>query len=324
LPLALAGLLAAALALRGVPRSDRRLAALLVMGGWLAVEAVVLSVSRGIVAPYYVSALGPGVAALIGAASWSVGELSRRGRLRLIVPAAGLLAALAVELLLAHREYAYLRWLWPLLVVAVAGSAALMLRSARHALLAWAVALPVLLVLPAAYSTSVWAVPVDGTFPAAGPYIPDNPDARSYGIPPDDVQSYRTLLRYVRSHQRGSRWDVLVQSSDTAAALILLGGRAAALGGYGTTDPVLTPAQLAHVVASGETRYVALGGGYASRGGNAASAAVAATCRELPPQRWRAPHNSGTPAHPRYAYPQGGWNLVLYDCAGRAAPLASA
>jgi hypothetical protein len=77
-------------------------------------------------------------------------------------------------------------------------------------------------------------------------------------------------------------------------------------------------------VARGETRFVALGGGYASRGGNAASAAVANVCREVAPQHWRSPHNFGTAAHPRYAYPQGGWNLVLYDCAGRTRELAAA
>ncbi len=77
----------------------------------------------------------------------------------------------------------------------------------------------------------------------AGPYIQDNVD--SYGIPPDDVESYRTLLAYVRPRELGARWDVFTQGSNTAAALILVGGRAAALGGYGTIDPVLTPAALA-------------------------------------------------------------------------------
>ena len=40
-------------------RRDPRLAALLVLGGWFVVEAVVLSLSKGIVHPYYVSALAP-------------------------------------------------------------------------------------------------------------------------------------------------------------------------------------------------------------------------------------------------------------------------
>jgi len=54
------------------------------------------------------------------------------------------------------------------------------------------------------------------------------------------------------------------------------------------------------------------------------SAAVAAVCRQIAPEHWRSPHNFGTAAHPRYAYPHGGWNLVLYDCAGRTRELAAA
>ena len=117
---------------------------------------------------------------------------------------------------------------------------------------------------------------------------------------------------------------MLTEGSNTAAVFTLLGGSAAAMGGYGTTDPALTPVKLAALIERGETRFVALGGGYASRGGNSASAAVAKVCRRLPPSRWRAKHNFGTAAQPDYAYPHGGWNLVLYDCAGRTRRLAAA
>jgi hypothetical protein len=134
---------------------------------------------------------------------------------------------------------------------------------------------------------------------------------------------YKGLLRYVRSHQPPSRWDLLTQGSTTAAPLTLLGGRVAALGGYGTTDPVLEPPGLAALVRRHEVKFVGLGGGYATRGGNAASTAVAHGCREVAPSRWRRPQNIGSPGHPHYVYLRGGWNLVLYDCAGRAAQIAA-
>jgi 4-amino-4-deoxy-L-arabinose transferase-like glycosyltransferase len=324
LPLAIAGLLAIAVQARGRGRRDPRLALLFVLGGWLVVEAVVLSVSTGIVHPYYVSALGPGVAAMVGAGAGAFAQRGPPRRLTLLIAAAGFVATIGVQLLLAHREYSYMRWLWPVIVVIVGAGLVLMATNKRFSAVAAGACVLAALVLPAIYSSTVWQVPVNGTFPAAGPYIPDDVDAASFGIPPDDVQSYRTLIRYVRPREPGSRWDVLVQSSNTAAALILIGGRAAALGGYGTTDPVLTPAALAKLVARGETRFVALGGGYASRGGNAASAAAAQACRQVAPQHWRSPHNFGTPSHPRLEYPQGGWNLVLYDCAGRERELARA
>ncbi len=51
---------------RGGGRRDPRLAGLIVLGSWFLVEATVLSLSKGIVHPYYLSALGPGTAAMVG------------------------------------------------------------------------------------------------------------------------------------------------------------------------------------------------------------------------------------------------------------------
>jgi 4-amino-4-deoxy-L-arabinose transferase-like glycosyltransferase len=322
LPFALFGLVAIGLVVRGGGRRDKRLGVLLVLGGWFVVEAVVLSVSTGIVHPYYVSALGPGVAALVGGGAAAFVELGRRSRAYLVLPAGALIATVAVAIMLLHRQYDYLHWLWPVVIAVVGVAIAMMPWHPRLASAAIAAGLAASLLIPAIYSATVWQVPVNGTFPVAGPYIQDNLD--TYGIPPDDVDSYRTLIRYVRPREPGSRWDVLTQGSNAAAALTLLGGRAASLGGYGTTDPVLSPTGLARIVARGETRFVALGGGYASRGGNAASAAVAAVCRRIAPQHWRSPHNFGTATRPHYAYPHGGWNLVLYDCGGRSRELAAA
>jgi len=62
------------------------------MGGWFAAEAVVLSASAGIVHPYYVSALGPGTAAMTGAGAAAFVALRRR-RLNLILPAAAMVAS---------------------------------------------------------------------------------------------------------------------------------------------------------------------------------------------------------------------------------------
>jgi hypothetical protein len=185
-----------------------------------------------------------------------------------------------------------------------------------------AAGLAVLLLVPAIYSATAWQVPVNGTFPVAGPYIAD--DTESLGIPADAVPGYLSLLRYVRAHQTPRRWDLFTQGSTTAAALTLLGGRVAAIGGYGTTDPVVEPAALASLVHRHEVRFVALGGGYATRGGNAASTAVAHSCRRIPASRWRRPQNTGTVAHPVYAYITGGWFLTLYDCAGDSPALALA
>ena len=57
------------------PRAARpRLACAITLGGWLVTEAFVLSTSKGIVHPYYVSAVAPGAAAMAG-----VGVLAMAG-----------------------------------------------------------------------------------------------------------------------------------------------------------------------------------------------------------------------------------------------------
>jgi 4-amino-4-deoxy-L-arabinose transferase-like glycosyltransferase len=322
LPLALLGMVALAIAVWGRGRRDRRLGVLLVMGGWMLAEAIVLSVSTGIVHPYYVSALGPGVGAMVGAGGAAFLELARRGRRALVLPIAAFATTIGVAILLLSREHAYLRLLLPAVIAAVLVAVLVMVIFPRRAGYAIAAGVAASLVIPAIYSATVWQVPVNGTFPVAGPYIQDYQDA--LGIPPDDVASYRTLLAYARSRAPDSRWEVLTEGSQTAAVFILIGGRASALGGYGTLDPELTPKQLASLVEQGRARYVALGGGYASRGGNAASTAVAQACSVVPAPHWRSPFNFGTPQLPIYVYPRGGWNLRLYDCAGRAAQLAAA
>jgi 4-amino-4-deoxy-L-arabinose transferase-like glycosyltransferase len=318
---ALAGLVALALALRGGGRRNPQLALAFVMGGWFAIEAIVLSVSSGIVHPYYVSALGPGTAAMVGAGAAAFVAISRRARLLALLPAVAMIATVAVTLVLLRREHDYLHWFWPVLIAAVGVAIVAMLWRPRVAPAAIAAGLGLLLVVPAIYCATVWQVPVNGTFPTAGPYIEDDTEALS--IPTDQIPIFRQLLTYVRARDPGSRWDVLTQGATTAAPLTLLGGRVAALGGYGTIDPVLTPAQLAALVERGEVRFVALGGGYASNGGNAASTAVARACREIPAPRWRSPLNIDPTGPPVYLYQRGGWNLNLFDCTDRTAQLAA-
>ena len=100
--------------------------------------------------------------------------------------------------MLLHREYSYLHWLWVALIIVVGTSLVIMLWHPRASAFALATWLGARSSCPRSTRPPCWQVPVDGTFPAAGPYIPDNIDTQSFGIPPDDVQSYRTLIAYVR------------------------------------------------------------------------------------------------------------------------------
>jgi len=290
-------------------RRDPRLATLLVLGVWFLVEAAVLSLSKGIVHPYYVSAIAPGAAAMAGAGAVAFVTLARGPRRiwGLMLAAAGVATTVAAQIVLLHREH-YLLWFIPVLLVGAAVGLAALLALRRLAAPAVALTFLLLLVAPGAYATTTWLAPVEGTFPVAGP----KHDAGSggYGVNPRDLAIDRALLEYVRTHGPGSRWALLTVASDTAAPLMLLGLNAGAVGGYSGTDPALDGRGLARLVARGEARYVLLGGEYSLRGGNRATVAVLRACRELAPSEWHSP----------VGFPFG---LVLFDCAGRERELAA-
>ncbi len=306
----------------GRKRRDPRLALLIVLGGWLLVEVAVLSLSKGIVHPYYISAMAPPAAAMVGAGAVAFARFARpiedRYRNRrpthpgtqrdprsagdprvLLLPCAVVATVIAQISIL--NDQRYMQWLVPALIGGAAvGLAAIAARRLAAPAMAFLVGL--LLVAPTGYAATTWLAPVEGTFPAAGPH--EAAGSGMFGIGPTDTRVDRNLVRYVDTHRPATRWSVLTDASPTAAPLILLGSPAGALGGYGGSDPILDGPSLARLIARGEARYVVLGGAYASRGGNLATAAVLRACPQVPAEAWHGP----TPG------PQ---VLVLFDCAGR-------
>jgi len=333
LAFALVGLVA--IALTRPARRDPRLAGLIVFGGFLLCEAVFLSVSKGIVHPYYVSALAPGTAAMAGAGLAAIARLARgeraagaghqaraahqaraghqaetRHRLR---SAQGLLtvavvATVVVQILLLHHAH-YLR-IWQLLLAPAAAAsliAAVALRRTRFSVASIGAVLTVLLVAPTAYAATTWRQPVEGTFPAAGPRVVGGNGGAE--LSRAQYATAKSLMRYLLAHGADQRIQLLTQASLTADSPILLGLRAAALGGYGGVDPALDGPGLARLIASGQARYLLLGGSYAYLGGNAASRAAASVCPQVAPAAW-----GGVLAHETEG-------VYLLDCGGRAREL---
>jgi 4-amino-4-deoxy-L-arabinose transferase-like glycosyltransferase len=311
LPFALLGLVALALwsidaRSRDRGRRDPRLAGLIVLGGWFLVEAAVLSLSKGIVHPYYISALGPGTAAMIGGGAVAFVELGRRRGLRLALIPIAVAATVAAQLTLLGRDH-YMHWFWPVLIGGAALGVVALMVLRRWTRQAMALTLGLLLIAPGAYAATTWEFPVEGTFPAAGPHAAEG--VGSFGLTPASMQVTRALLAYVTTHRPAQRWIVLTEASDTAAPMILLGYDAGAMGGYSGNDPALDGRSLARLVARNEARYVVLGGAYAERGGNAAATAVMASCEVIPAAAWqRPPINRNA--------------LLLYDCAGHERALS--
>jgi 4-amino-4-deoxy-L-arabinose transferase-like glycosyltransferase len=302
LPFALVGLLA--LLLTRPRRRDPRLAALIVLGGFFLVEAAVLSFSGGIVHPYYISALGPGVAVLVGAGAGAILDL--RGRWRWVMAALGLCVSAAVQVILLRHDH-YLRVWVPVLVAVVAICVLVLVAVRRWSMPAMATALSALLIAPCAYSLSTWRRPVESTFPAAGPRVVGG--YGGVGLSPEGLAANYELIDYLLAHRPGVRFQLLTQASVTAAPPILLGIKAAAMGGYGGIDPALDGRGLGRLVATGQARYVLIGGGYDYLGGNKASQVAERVCRQVPRRLW---------SPPEWASSQG---LYLLDCRGMASRL---
>src|SRR3954451_9911474 len=149
-------------------RSDARTGWLIAVGGSFLVTAVAFSKAQGIFHPYYVSALAPFTAALVGA---GVGQVVRGGNAaRIVAPIAIALGVLA-EMRVLNDNPGQLRWVVPLLaidggVAAVALSTQLS-RQLRAA--AVATALAVLLLAPGVWAFQTLGHATAGTFPAGGP-----------------------------------------------------------------------------------------------------------------------------------------------------------
>jgi 4-amino-4-deoxy-L-arabinose transferase-like glycosyltransferase len=304
LAFAFIGLLA--MALTRPARRDPRCAALIVFGGFFLFEVLFLSTSKGIVHPYYVSALGPGTAAMVGGGVAAMVRPAVPWHRVLLAVAVAL--AVVVQVLLLHQAH-YLKVWSAILIPAAAITTLVAVLVARWSRASLAVVVGLLLVAPTAYAATTWRRPVEGTFPAAGPrVVPGNGGAE---LSRAQLATDDALIDYVLSHHPGTRYQLLTEASLTADSPILLGVKAVALGGYGGVDPAMDGPQLGRLVAAGQARYVLLGGGYSYRGGNKASTAAALACPEVPLQVWR----GGGATSDR--------GLYLVDCGGRTGQLAA-
>ena len=184
LPAALISLAAMAWVSRRAARTDRTRAAALLWGGWVLVTGLVFSYMNGIIHPYYMVALAPGIAALTGIGARALcqerpgaGKLAGR-----IAAACGVLASAVWAYILLNRTPDWLPWLrWVVLAAGVAAAGlvlagpevarlAAVARSRRGRLALAAAPLGLALVAGlAAYALDTVATAHTGAIPSAGP-----------------------------------------------------------------------------------------------------------------------------------------------------------
>ena len=181
LPAALISLAAMLWVSRRAVRTDRTRAAALLWGGWVLVTGVVFSYMNGIIHPYYMVALAPGIAALVGIGAMALWQ-ARLGLAGRIVTALGIAVSAGWAYILLNRTPTWLPWLRWVVVVAGVAAAVLVLagpwlaglaRSRRGRLALAAVPLGLALVAglagPTAYALDTVNSAHTGAIPSAGP-----------------------------------------------------------------------------------------------------------------------------------------------------------
>ena len=135
LPAALISLAAMLWVSRRAVRTDRTRAAALLWGGWVLVTGVVFSYMNGIIHPYYMVALAPGIAALVGIGAMALWQ-TRLGLAGRIVTAFGVAVSAGWAYILLNRTPTWLPWLRWVVVVAGVAAAVMILAGPRLAGLA--------------------------------------------------------------------------------------------------------------------------------------------------------------------------------------------
>jgi len=276
LPLALAG--AAGLARGPVrPPIDPSRLTVLLWAGWALTYAAIYSYAGGIFHFYYLTTLGPPLAALAGSGTADLWRRYREGG----APGVLLVGALLVTAM--WQCYVHTAalpgvaddWqrrlpIWTLVGVLVAAGAlvARLVPGGRSGWPAWPAAalglgLTALLVMPTAWALSSVLVRGVAVIPSAdiGRLRTRQPGAEALarwrGAEAADRQE---LIAFLQANHRGERFLLATPSAQLASPLIIATGEPVmAMGGFHGLDPILTPERLAALVEARQVRFVMLG-----------------------------------------------------------------
>lgn len=257
LPAALIGLIAGLWFTRRSPRTGRTRAALLLWGGWTIITAVVFSLMKGIMHPYYTVALAPGVAALVGI---SVAELWRG---KAFGASRWLLAAMMVvtgiwNFILLDRTADWLPWLrWVVLIGAIVVASILAVgaqRLGRFTMVVAASGIVFGLLGSAAYTVATVHNSQGGGVPMSGPSVADGPGGGDGRRGPGDAGANEALHSMLLDTD--NRWAAATVGSHVAGSLELhTGVSVMAIGGFNGADASPTLEQFQRYVADGQVRY---------------------------------------------------------------------
>jgi len=263
LPFALLSLVAVVVTAR------RAGAAALLWGGWLGVNLVVYSLSKGGFHPYYTATMAPAIGALAGIGAVLLYTAPRP--FDLLLPLS-LVVTGAWSVALLRRTPDWNPWLiWAVAGCVAYGAAALLVRTRTRIVAAGlGIGLAGALAGPAAYAITPLAGLNSGNNPLAGPQASRNELGRGEpaGLPGVGTAPRYSfsglvspeLIDHLQRHRAGARWLVAVANARSAATIILRTGRPViAMGGFSGRDPAMTVPKLRGYIDSGALHYVLVG-----------------------------------------------------------------
>ena len=251
--------------LRRAPRDNKERAGVILWVGWLFIHIAVFSMTSGTIHPYYVVAMTPAVAALVGIGVPYIWKAyTRRTHVWWIVPLTIATTTLTSVIILGYRnDRSILMWLVSIAGVAATGIAAMppphISMRLRRTMLACAVISAG--AAPIAYSISTVMAAHSGSIPTAGPNASAMNNTNNEAASAEAV-----LVKFLLENQRGATWIAAVDSANTSAPIQLSTKQPVmAIGGFNGSDSTLTLQSFKQLVATGKVRYYVVDN--SSRGG---------------------------------------------------------
>ncbi|WP_327632899.1 glycosyltransferase family 39 protein [Kribbella sp. NBC_00482] len=255
-------------------------------GGWLLITALVFSFAKGIMHPYYTTAMAPAVAAICAAGVRVLWRWYRGSAGWALLPV-GIAITAAWAFVLVSRDTRWYGWCrWAVVVISAAAIVGLIvgrLSPVRRTSIgrpALAVALVALLLTPGVWSVAAATVNPNGNTPAAGPALAGGlPVAPPTGPAPTGrpgdgpgqmvivgggsgetklTDEQRRILEYAQRNGDGADIALAVNGASGAVAPFIMETDATVIGmgGFGGQDDVPSTDQLQQWVNDGALRYI--------------------------------------------------------------------
>ncbi len=201
--------------LRRAPRHNKERVGVLLWLGWLLIHIVIFSMTSGTIHPYYVIAMAPAVAALVGIGAPYIWQAyTRRTKVAWILPLSIALTTILSIIMLGYSNY----WPWLMWLVMIAGGVATILtllplsQTKRLKQIILDLAITAGMAAPIVFSVSTVATAHSGSIPTAGPGASAMSNTNN-----ESARAESTLVSFLLENRHGTTWLATVNSANESA-----------------------------------------------------------------------------------------------------------